>query len=316
MKKFYVVFTIFFCSAILSAQNIYTLNSNSYTVLGNVAMDAAGNLYIPDAGSQKILKIDAVTGVVTTVAGNGTNGYNGDGILATSAEIYNPNAIAVDAAGNIYIADYANQRIRKVTASTGLISTIAGTGVYGYNGDSLPGSATQIKESTGLAVDAAGNVYFTDLGNMRIRKIDAATGNVYNVAGNGIQGYNGDNIPALTAEFNDPYGIALDNAGNLLIADDDNLRVRKIEFTSGLISTVAGNGTGGYNGDAISPTAATIYHPRSVGADANGNFYVADMLNNRIRKVDNSGMISTVAGDGIMGLAAITAWQLRLKSHI
>jgi sugar lactone lactonase YvrE len=283
-----------------NGDNIPATSAELYYPHG-VALDSAGDIYIADQANERIRKVDASTGLISTVAGNGTQGYNGDNIPATSAELYTPFGVALDSAGNLYIADDSNCRIRKVDASTGLISTVAGNGTAGYNGDNIPATSAELYYPNGVALDSAGNLYIADSDN-RIREVNASTGLISTVAGNGTQGYNGDNIPATSAELNDPSGVALDSAGNLYIADYDNHRIRKVDASTGLISTVAGNGTAGYNGDNIAAISAELDHPTGVALDSAGNLYVAGYFNHRIRKVNAStGLISTVAGNGTAG---------------
>ena len=250
-----------------------------------VAVDGAGNIYIADFGNNRIRKVSASTGLISTVAGNGTQGYNGDGIAATSAELDLPVGVAVDGAGNIYIADFGNNRIRKVSASTGLISTVAGNGTQGYNGDGIAATSAELNYPVNVAVDDAENIYVGDTNNDRVRKVSASTGLISTVAGNGTQGYNGDGIAATSAGLYFPDGVAVDSAGNIYIADAGDNRIRKVSASTGLISTVAGNGTQGYNGDGIAATSAQLYNPNGVAVDSAGNLFIADYSNQRIRKV-------------------------------
>ena len=259
-----------------------------------VAVDVAGNLYIVDIANQRIRKVDRF-GKITTVAGNGGSGYNGDGILATSAMLSSPQGVAVDVAGNLYIADTYNQRIRKVD-SGGIITTVAGNGGIGYNGDGISATSAMFAYPFGVAVDVAGNLYIADTFNQRIRKVNSDR-IITTVAGNDSSGYNGDNIPATTATLRGPWGVAVDTAGNLYIADRNNSRIRKVS-SGGIITTVAGNGGSGYNGDNIPATSAAIGPPQGVAVDTAGNLYIADTANNRIRKVNSSGIITTIAGNG------------------
>ncbi len=257
----------------------------------DVAVDASGNLYIADSDNNRVRKVDAATGIITTVAGTGTGGFSGDGGPATSAQIRYPGSVALDASGNLYIA--ANHRIRKVDTA-GVITTVAGTGTQGYSGDGGAATSAQIRYPSSVALDASGNLYIAD-GNHRIRKVDASTGNISTVAGTGVQGFSGDNGPATSAQFNWPSGVAVDASGNLYIADGNN-RIRKVDAATGIITTVAGTGTGGFSGDGGPATSAQLHYPRSVALDASGNLYIADWLNNRVRKVDaESGTISTIA---------------------
>ena len=227
----------------------------------------------------------AATGIITTVAGTSTSGYNGDNIAATSASLYYPFDMALDASGNLYIADTDNYRVRKVTAATGLITTVAGTGTYGYSASQDGGAATSanIGSSYAIAVDGAGNIYLVDDSTQRIRRVSAA-GIISTVAGTGTGGYNGDGIAATNAELYYPYGLATDAAGNVYIADEANQRVRKITVATGVITTVAGNGTPGA-ADNTAATGATVYIPLGVALDSAGNLYIADYENNRARKV-------------------------------
>jgi uncharacterized protein (TIGR03437 family) len=260
-----------------------------------VAVDSAGNLYLADPGNNRIRKV--ANGAITTVAGNGTPGFSGDDGLATSAQLNNPDGIAVDSAGNFYIADTSNNRIRKV--SNRVIATVAGDGTLGFSGDNGPATSAQLAYPWGVAVDLAGNLYIADYGNNRIRKV--SNGVIATVAGNGTRGFSGDNGPATSAQFYDPAGLAVDSLGNLYIADYGNNRIRKV--SGGMITTVAGGGASlGDNGPA---TSAQLSLPYGIAVDSGGNLYVADWGNNRIRKVSN-GVITTVAGTGTRGFSGDT----------
>jgi uncharacterized protein (TIGR03437 family) len=261
--------------------------SASLSSLNAVAVDVAGNVFFTDR-HHAVLRLDATTGVLTVVAGNGTPGYSGDDGPATKAQLNNPRGVAVDAAGNLYIADNYNDRVRKV--SNGVITTVAGNGVYGYSGDNGPATSAQVSGPNGVALDAAGNLYIADTGSHHIRKV--SNGVITTVAGNGVYGYGGDNGPAISAQVF-TTGVAVDSMGNLYIADTYNNRIRKV--SNGVITTVAGNGTGGYGGDNGPATSAQVGEPFGVAVDAAGNLYIADTVNGRIRKVSN-GVITTVAG--------------------
>jgi len=263
--------------------------------LTGVAVDAAGNLYIADGS--RVRKVTPA-GTITTLAGNGQFKYGGDGGLAAAASLNEPGGVALDAAGNLYTADSFNSRIRKVTPG-GTIATVAGNGQSGYSGDGGPATAASLTYPSGVAVDAAGNLYIGDMWNGRIRKVTPA-GTITTVAGSWRAGYSGDGGPATAASLNGPQGVAVDAAGNLYIADGDNWRIRKVT-PGGTIATVAGSGHQGYSGDGGPATAASLSYPSGVAVDAAGNLYIADRLNNRIRKVTPSGTIATVAGNGQSG---------------
>jgi hypothetical protein len=267
-----------------------------------LAIDAAGNLYIGELVSQRIRKIDVITGLISTIAGTGTGGYNGDGILAVNAQINNPTALVFDANGDLFFSDRFNHRVRKITMSTGIISTVAGTGTNGYNGDGIAAAVAQINYPNNVSFDANGDLFIADWQNYRVRKVDINTGIISTIAGTGVSGYNGDGIAATTAQLGGPAAIIFDNAGNTFISDFYGARIRKITKNTGLISTIAGTGTLGYNGDGIAATSAMLSGNWGIRFDAAENMYVADANNQRIRKITKStGLISTIAGTGTNG---------------
>jgi len=246
--------------------------------------------------------------IIVTVAGNGSGGSSGDGNPATDAEIKDPRGIAFDSNGNLYIADSGGNRVRKVDRSTGIITTVAGTGAQGFRGDGGQAEDAQLAYPRGIAFDAAGNLYISDTGNNRVRRVDADDGIITTFAGNGVYvDYDldvGDGSPAESAELSAPLGLAFDADGHLYIAESGNNRVRKVD-TMGIISTIAGMGVwgqGGYSGDGGAATSAKLNYPMDVAFDAGGNLYIADSNNNRVRKVDKTtGEIGTVAGQGFAG---------------
>jgi sugar lactone lactonase YvrE len=258
-----------------------------------VNFDAAGNLYIADVVNNVIRKVDTA-GKITTVAGNGTGGFSGDGGPATAAELHGPFGVTPDAAGNLYIQDTLNARIRRVDAATGIITTIAGNGTFGLSGDGGPATAAEVAEVQGARFDAAGNLYVAQCGPAAIRKIDTA-GTITTVAGTGTDGFSGDGGPATSAQLNCASGVAIDAAGELFIADYLNNRIRKVDAT-GVITTIAGNGTPGFTGDGGPAAAAEINLPNDVDLDTAGDVYIADSGNNRVRKIATTGAITTVAG--------------------
>jgi sugar lactone lactonase YvrE len=250
-----------------------------------VAVDAAGNLLIADTFNNRIRRVDGTTGIITTVAGNGTYGFSGDGGAATSASLSSPVGVAVDAAGNLLVADIGNNRIRRVDGTTGIITTVAGNGTSGFSGDGGPATSASLRAPDGVAVDAAGNLLIADTSNQRIRRVDGTTGIITTVAGNGTYGFSGDGGAATSASLNSPVGVAVDAAGSLLIVDTGNQRIRRVDGTTGIITTVAGNGNQGFSGDGGPATSASLNSPVGVAVDAAGNLLVADTFNDRIRQV-------------------------------
>lgn len=265
-----------------------------------VAVDAQGNLFIADYGNNVIRKVNA-SGVISTVAGNRTNGYSGDGGAAIQAKLNSPTGVAVDSLDNLFIADYGNGVIRKVNAN-GIITTAVGGGTNsGTDGLGDGGSATNASLSNPLdvAMDDADNLFIADTYNQRIRKVD--TYNIITtVAGDGTYAYQGDGGPATNASLSDPPGVAVDAFGNLFILDNEDCMVREVN-TNGIITTVAGNFYFGYSGDGGTATDASLHNPLGAAADSYGNLFIADTDNQRIRKVDTNDIITTVAGNGITG---------------
>jgi len=260
---------------------------------------AAESLYAIAQGSVGVMS----PGIIGTVAGNGSWIYEGDGGAATGAQLFLPSGVAVDAAGNLFISDSSNNRVRRVDAGTGLISTVAGNGNPGFSGDNGLAINATLNNPSGLALDGAGNLYIADSNNDAVRMVSAATGVITTVAGiGGQQGRTGDGGAATAAMLNTPNGVAFDAAGDLYIADTGNSIVRKVN-TAGTISTFAGNGTFSYSGDGQLAAAAALNSPWGLAASAAGDVYIADLNNNRIRMVNASGIISTVAGNGQSGFA-------------
>jgi uncharacterized protein (TIGR03437 family) len=263
-----------------------------------LAVDSSGNVYFAENGDSRIRKIDAKSLDISTVVGNGTPGFSGDGSDATKAQMNSPTGLAVDSSGNLYIADSLNRRIRKV--ASGSISTFAGNGTFSYSGDGGAAGKAQLNTPQGVAVDTNFNVYIADTLNNVVRKI-SANGTISNFAGNGGAGSSGDGSAATSAQLNGPQGLALDAAGNLFIADTLNAKVRKVSAANGAITTVAGSGTPGYAGDGGAPASAQLNLPSGVAVDANNNLYIADFGNSRVRKVSSNNTIATVAGNGAAG---------------
>jgi len=314
-----------------------------------VASDKSGNLYIGDVQMNTIRKVDAVSGVISDYAGNGVQGYSGDGGPATKASLYAPAVCTFDADGNLFIADVGNNIIRKITAATGIISTVAGRAYTtdpfnpAFSGDGGPATKAQLSNPHGIAVDSSGNIFISDQGNQRVREVNAASGIITTIAGTGetgsighgqatklsldapdglaldssgslyivVNGWHsvakldlskgalsivagvgtpninnnlGDGGPATKARLAGPGGIAIDSADNLYISDNGNQRIRKITAATGIITTTAGT-TLGYYGDGGSSTDAKLAHPSGIALDSANNLYIADMGNFVVRKV-------------------------------
>ncbi len=259
-----------------------------------VCVDRSGNIYLTASDACVIRKIDAA-GIITTIAGTAsTTGFAGDGGPATAAKFYYPSGLAVDTAGNIFVADTHNNRIRKISTS-GIITTIAGTGTAGYNGDSIAATTAMINAPNDVTTDRFGNVYVCDASNNRIRKIDRY-GMITTVAGSSGSGFHGDGGQATAATLTLPAGIYIDKTGNMFISDSYNNRVRKVD-TSGIITTYAG-GAGGACGDSIMATASCFLQATGITGDSCGNIYLSDPSHYSIRKITPGGMIYTVAGHG------------------
>ena len=247
-------------------------------------------------GDYKVWKVSAA-GVLTTLAGNGTPSYSGDRGPATAAQFNGPAGVAVAASGVIYIADTQNQRVRAI-APGGTVDTVAGTGVAGFNGEIVSPRTAQLNLPQGVAADGQGNWYVADTANNRVRKVQPG-GNLFTIAGNGNASYFGDGGPATKASVNQPEGVAVDAAGNVYIADTLDNAVRKVT-PDGMINTLAGTGTPGYSGDGGPANQARLKLPRAVAVDAAGNVYVADTGNNQVRRIDPQGTITTVDTGGAL----------------
>ena len=277
----------------IHAQNISTIAAQIAVPKG-VAVDAVGNVYIAEVTAHRIDKVSN-DGTITIVAGNGTSGYSGDGGPATSAQLYYPFDVAVDASGNLYIADYSNYRVRKV-ATNGTITTVAGGGTRGYEGSA---TSAQLFEPTNVTVDAAGNLYIVDA----VYVLKVTTGGMMSImAGGGFGSYYCDGESATDADFGAPSDIAVDSSGNLYISLPSPHTSGVCEVTTdGKIKQIAGNRTQGYSGDGGPAMSAALNRPAGLFLDTTGNLYIADSGNNVIRKVATDGTITTVAGNGTKG---------------
>jgi hypothetical protein len=283
----------------------------------SVAFDAGGNFYIADANNNRVRKVDASTGIISTYAGGGNCGstYCGDGGPATNAELDWPESVAVDGSGNIYIGDAENNVVRRIDGATGIISTVAGNGYDagtggsgGYSGDGGPATLAELANPWCIALDSSGNIYIVDSTNQRVREVSAATGIINTVAGNGFQGYSGDGGPATETKLYDPGDVALDASGNLYLSDTWNFRVREVDAFSGIITTIAGTGECVHSGDGGPATEAGLCLPYGLAFDAAGDLYIGE-----------SGSICSSGSEDIRlvtGLAAIHATQTAVASSV
>ena len=277
-----------------------------------VGLDPAGNVFLADSSNHRIRRVAAGTQRITTVAGTGVPGFSGDGLPASQAQLKDPVAVAADAAGNLFIADWGNHRIRRVDARTKVITTTAGTGVPGLSGDGGPADQAQLNAPFGVSLDAAGSLLIVDWGNHRIRRVDARTGIIMTVAASGGAERAGDAGVAARVRLGEPVAIAVDAGGNLFIADLASHQVRRMDPASGIITTIAGTGAPGYSGDGGPAIRAGLNTPYAIALAKNGDLFIADRDNQRIRKVDGrSGIISTVAGTGVPGFSGDNTRALR-----
>ena len=260
----------------------------------SIAIDDTGSIFVADYGNNRIRKIDTF-GIITTVAGTGFPGYNGDSIYATTAQLNGPYGITLDVFGNIYTADFGNHRIRMVDTA-GIITTVAGTGVAGTDGDGGSAVLATVYNPYGIISDPSGNIFFSDEMNCRIRKFNPHAGGIITtVAGNDTCGYMGDNVPATATTLDGPFGVTLDSIGNLYIGDEGNSRIRKVD-TAGIITTIAGNGTGGFGGDNGNPLLAELHNPINAVVGRNGNIYIADNGNDRVRFIRYNVWVNNING--------------------
>jgi streptogramin lyase len=250
-----------------------------------------------DTGNHRVRRVDP-SGVVTTIAGTGTAGYSGDGGPATAAQLDTPHGVVADGAGNVYVADSPNQRIRRIDAA-GTITTVAGTGAAAYNGDGRLATTAALRYPKGVEIGPDGLLYIADTVNHRVRRIEA-DGTITTVAGTGARGYSGDGGPATAAQFDRPRNVAFDAVGVMYVVDEGNHRVRRVGLV-GIVTTLAGTGVAASTGDGGPAAAASLDLPRDVGVDATGNVFIVEEGGDRVRRVDPAGVISTFAGTGVRG---------------
>ncbi len=264
--------------------------------------DSDGNLLIADAGNSRIRRVDATTGVIVTVAGNGTFSSTGNGGPATSAGLNSPFGVVSDIDGDLYISDSLNHTVRRVDARTGIITAYAGLGGAAFGGDGGLAVSARLSTPFGIDVDEAGNLYIADSNNHRIRRVDVATGIISTVVGTGARGSSGDGGRATSATIDTPMGVRVAPNGDIVVADRGGRRIRRVDIATGIISTVAGTGALGFSGDGGPAVDATMDEPFHLDLDAAGNIYFGDRANHRVRRIDaRTGLIGTVAGTGVRG---------------
>ncbi|MBT4501788.1 MAG: choice-of-anchor D domain-containing protein, partial [Gemmatimonadetes bacterium] len=297
-----------------------------------IAVDGNGNIYMSDPENSRVRKIDGQTGIISTSAGNGGQNFGGVD-LAINRSLLQPHGLHVDGAGNLYIADRGTAVVRKVDAVTGLMRAVAGSEFgEGFDGDGGLSGEARFNGLQDVAVDGAGNLYIADTFNHRIRRVDAETDIVTTIAGNGIEGFSGDGGPGAEASLSMPQGVSVDSFGNVYVADSNNRRIRRIDGDTGVITTVAGNGFSGFSGDGGQATSAMLNGPVDVfvagsgrgfiadfaggeirAAMFAGQIYISDTFNHRIRRVDEAGIITTVAGSSSSGFSGDGGQAVRAR---
>lgn len=284
----------------------------SFHLPGGIVIDGLSNVYVTDVRNHRnhrIRRIDGETGIITTIAGTGVEGNgdsedDGDGGPAVNARLARPRELARDAAGSLHFVELNSNRLRKIEAHTGIIRTVTGGGAEGFSGDGGPAIEAEIARPHGIAIDGGGNIFIADFNNHRIRRIDAATGKIDTIAGDGTAAFSGDDGPAVDAQVSFPANGDFDPAGNYLFCDAGNRRVRRIDAVTGIITTVVGNGEAAASGDGGPATGASVFSPHAIAFDAFGNLYVADAPGHQIRRVDaRTGVITTIAGTGEAGFS-------------
>ena len=260
------------------------------------AFDTDGNLYIAEATNHCIRRVDVDSGVITTIAGTGDQGYSGDGGPATGATFNQPYSLQVDSNGGVYVVDRLNYVIRKVDAATGIVTTVAGTGEAGYGGDGGPGTMAQFREPNDCFLDGSGGLFIADIQDQRIRRLDLASGIITTFAGNGEKERSGDGLPATEASILGARAVCMDSAGNTYIAEREGNGIRMVD-TQGIMHTLAGTGEFGYDGDGGPALQATWGAPKAIRCDYAGNLLVVDTENHAIRRIDAAtSLVTTIAG--------------------
>jgi sugar lactone lactonase YvrE len=265
-----------------------------------LALDSRGNLFVADRRANRVRRIDARSGIITTAAGTGERRFSGDGGPATQAGLSIPEYVALDAQDNLYIADRGNSRIRRVDAKTALITTVAGNGTPGFSGDGGQAAEAKLSYPYGLALDQAGNIFIADTENHCVRRVDARSGIITTVAGNGRRGFSGDGGPAVDATFNRPHVLTLDPKGDLVIGDSFNQRIRRVDRRTGFIRTIAGTGEEGHGGDGGDALRATFTYFGALAFDARGDLLLTTFGKVRVIAA-RTNVIDTIAGTGVRG---------------
>ncbi len=335
MSRSCVLVFLAFLPAFSQSYTISTVAGNgvagvSFYYPTSVAVDGGGNLYVSDWSGliRKIWMREGAPTGVTAIAGIGTLGFGGDGGQATGAQIGRAIRLTLDSAGDLYFADGDNNRIRRIDRLSGVITTVAGNGSKVDSGDGGPALNAGVSQPTGIVVDAAGNLYFSSSW-ARVRRVAAATGRIETIAGQSINGFSGDNGPAINALFWDPIPSAISRGGDLYIADYENSRIRMIAFNTGIVTTVVGSGPcpnvppfwitvcrGAFGGDGGLAQSAPLSYAGAVALDAAENLYIADTINHRIRRVDAvTGVINTIAGTGVEGFSGDGGPALAAAMH-
>jgi DNA-binding beta-propeller fold protein YncE len=268
-----------------------------------VAFDRQGNLYLSDTSNHKIRKVDRQTGIISTVAGCGRPGFSGDGGPATAACFNEPYGIAIDRDGNLYVADRFNQRVRRVNARTGVISTIAGNGSKAYSGDGGPADRAGLVEPNGVAIDSEGKrLLIADVSDNRVRVVDLASGTITHFTGTGRRAHTGDGGPASAAAIQGARAVDIGPDGTIYLLEREGNRLRAVDPSTGSIRTVAGTGAKGFSGDGGPALQATFNAPKELAVTAAGDVLIVDSENHAIRRIDaRTGVISTLAGSGVRG---------------
>lgn len=294
------------------------LATNIGLMPSSIVVDDDGNLFVSGMDTDRVWKLTIATGRIEVFTGTGAlGGFAGDGGPAKSATLYGPKGLAVGGNRELYIADAANNRVRKVDLVTGMITTVAGKGKGGFRGDGGTAKASALHNPSGVTIDTDGNLLIADTANHRVRRIDTATGIITTVAGTGTSGFFGDRELATSANLNHPADVAVDDAGNLFIADQSNNRIRKVAGVTGVITTVAGVGTAGFSGDEGPAAAAHLNNPFGVAIDGKGNLFIADTGNHRVRRVDGkTGVITTIAPTGRKGFLECSSSGLCFPTRV